>query len=298
METETPTTLPASSRSSPLKRLLIIALLFFVIGIAAMGWALTQWAPVRNLLIDAPPPAATPAPTITYMPRPSAPGEPDAQLPHNRVAALEQRLEATDEQADAASSDAGRAEGLLIAFAARRAIDRGLPLGYLEGALRQHFGRTQPQSVAAIAAAARQPVTLEGLAESLKTAAPALMGGGPDEGWFDSLSRSLSNLFVIRDAGTTSAAPAERLARAERYIQSGRVDAALAEVTRMPGAGQANGWTDAARRYVSAHQALDRIEEMAIRSTGAPAAEPAALPTAPALTPAPATESTGADASF
>src|SRR6187431_1746543 len=46
-----------------------------------------------------------------------------------RIAEMEQRLARIDVQADAAAGNAARAEGLLIAFAARRAVERGDRLG-------------------------------------------------------------------------------------------------------------------------------------------------------------------------
>src|SRR3546814_8952066 len=53
-----------------------------------------------------------------------------------RLAAAQQRLARLDLQAQAAAGNAARAEGLLIAFASRRAIERGVELGYLADQLR------------------------------------------------------------------------------------------------------------------------------------------------------------------
>src|SRR5690606_13790969 len=47
-----------------------------------------------------------------------------------RVAAMEQRLTRLDLQSQAAAGNAARAEGMLIAFAARRSLERGQPLGF------------------------------------------------------------------------------------------------------------------------------------------------------------------------
>src|SRR3546814_10207214 len=58
-----------------------------------------------------------------------------------RVAELEQRLSRITLQAESASGNASRAEGLLVAFAVRRALDRGLSLGYLDAQLRLRFDR-------------------------------------------------------------------------------------------------------------------------------------------------------------
>jgi hypothetical protein len=47
-------------------------------------------------------------------------------------------------------------------------------------------------------------------------------------------------------------------------LDDGRVDAARAEVARLPGANDAGAWMSAARRWVLTHQALDVIETAAI----------------------------------
>ena len=49
-----------------------------------------------------------------------------------------------------AEGSAGRADALLVAFAARRAIDRGVALGYLETLLVDRFGSRHPRAVATI----------------------------------------------------------------------------------------------------------------------------------------------------
>ena len=78
-----------------------------------------------------------------------------------------------DTQSRAAVGNADRAEGLLVAFAARRALDRGVALGFLEALLRQRFGDSQPQAVGMIITAAREPVTLQELQDGLLQVRPA-----------------------------------------------------------------------------------------------------------------------------
>src|SRR3546814_3188813 len=85
-----------------------------------------------------------------------------------RVGELETRLSRITLQAASASGNATRAEGLLIAFAARRALDRGLSLGYLEAQLRLRFGDDQPNAVKTIIDTARDPITLEPLRSELE----------------------------------------------------------------------------------------------------------------------------------
>ena len=57
---------------------------------------------------------------------------------------------------------------MLVAFAARRAIDRGVALGYLEPLLVQRFGRQNQAAVATIVTASRNPVSLDALIADLK----------------------------------------------------------------------------------------------------------------------------------
>src|SRR5207253_1324775 len=117
-------------------------------------------AGARALGIAAPPPAAEPAPPpapaaqpaspMAAVPIPGAapqPADPDLS---RRIAALEQRIGSVDTQSRAAVGNADRAEGLLVAFAARRALDRGVALGFLETMLQQRFGQNQPNAVGRI----------------------------------------------------------------------------------------------------------------------------------------------------
>jgi hypothetical protein len=180
-----------------------------------------------------------------------------------------------------ASGNATRAEGLLVAFAARRALDRGLGLGYIEGQLRQRFGATQPRAVATIVQASRNPVTAEDLRLGLSSIGSELMSGGDSDGWLDSFRRELASLVVIHKEGSLSSRPSDRLSRARHLLEGGQVEAALAEVKRLPGAARADRWIDAAQRYVDARRALDVIETAAILGQGGPA-----IPTVGATTPA------------
>jgi hypothetical protein len=90
-----------------------------------------------------------------------------------RVAELEQRLSRITLEAESASGNASRAEGLLVAFAVRRALDRGLSLGYLDAQLRLRFGDDQPNAVKTIIDTSREPVTLEQLRAETRHAGAA-----------------------------------------------------------------------------------------------------------------------------
>ena len=99
-----------------------------------------------------------------------------------------------------------------------------------------------------------------------------------------SLRQELGSLVVLRRADTPSPRPADRLARARRLLEGGQVEAARAEVLRMPGARNAGNWLSAAGRYVSARQALDRIETTALSMPAPTPVAPAPQSTAPAVT--------------
>lgn len=181
-----------------------------------------------------------------------------------RLAAAEQRIAKLDLQAQAAAGNAARAEGLLIAFATRRALERGAPLGYLEEQLRLRFGDAKPNSVQTIVDFSRNPVTLDVLIARLQGLAPALKDDS-NEPFFTRFRRELSNLVVIRRETTPSPQPQKRLERARFFLESGRVDKAIGEVQQLPGADAAKGWIALAKRYERAQQALDLIETSAVR---------------------------------
>ncbi len=265
-------------------RVLIITGIAFLGGLIAMGWFLVNYGGSLGILAveQREPPSNQSTAAVAALERqldaaePGAPGAPVGEAPltadieadrvtlARRVAQLEQRITRLDNRSSSAVGNADRAEGLLVAFAARRALDRGVALGYIEGLLRERFGRSAPEAVARIIAASQQPVTLDGLQSQLNALEPALAGRAPDESWWDTASRELSELFVLRQQGTPSPAPRERLQRARSKLSVGQVDTALAEVLRLPGREAAAQWITSARRYVAARNALDRIETIAL----------------------------------
>ncbi len=181
-----------------------------------------------------------------------------------RLTALQQRLAELNQQTLAASDQATRAEALLVAFAARRAIERGQPLGALETPLRMRFGDSQPTAVDRILAAAQKPVTIGGLTEEFARLEPRLVTGPASEGTWDWLSRQIGAMFVIRHDDTPSPAPESRLARARTALAGERVDLAVAEVEHMPGKDAATDWLAHARDWEATEHALDQIESAAL----------------------------------
>lgn len=276
IDTPSPAVEAVPARGPSFRLLAIAALLLLLIGIVGGGWAVNRWltatdtAPAANVIA---PPAvrdmADPVRIADAVPK----GAPLVVAPVDganalaaRVAELEQRLSRITLEAESASGNASRSEGLLVAFAVRRALDRGLSLGYLDAQLRLRFGDDQPNAVKTIIETSRDPVTLEQLRAELDTLAPQLVGrGGDDSGsLWTGFRRELSELFVVRAAGTQSPRASERLDRARRYLGAGQADLAIAEVEALPGAAAANDWLIDARRYHEARRALDLIETAAI----------------------------------
>ena len=286
---------PDSARRRAWMLYLLMPALFFLLGIAATGWLLTRWdAGARMIGIvpePAPPAAAAPParPAAKPVPAVSAEGASEPQRimvdPEitRRVSEVERRVALIDTQSRVAVGNADRAEGLLVAFAARRALDRGVALGFLEALLRQRFGETQPQAVGTIITAARQPVTLQELQDELQQVGPQLIGAGPDQSWWDALRAELGSLVTVRRKGSPSPEPSERLRRATRRLEAGQVDVALAEILRLPAREAARDWVVKARRYVAARRALDTIETAALLEPRS-----ATAMTAPAPVPGPA----------
>jgi len=291
----------APARRGSWFRPLIIPGVAFLLGLGAMGYILAHWdAAARAVGIQAPPAPVAQAAPPPPAPAPAAPAattaslEPAGDEPERilidpevgrRVSALEQRIALLDTQSRAAVGNADRAEGLLVAFAARRALDRGVGLGFLEALLRQRFGASQPRAVGMILLAARNPVTLQELQLGLREAGPRLVGTPPDAGWWDSFQAELGSLITVRRRDTPSPEPEERLRRATQRLDAGQVEVALAEVSRIPGRAVAADWIRKARLYVAAREALDTIETAALLEPRGPAPAPAPVPTAGAGAP-------------
>ena len=155
---------------------------------------------------------------------------------------------------------------LVIAFAARRAVERGVALGYLEPLLVERFGAAHQRAVATIVTAAQAPVTQAQLIEDYEKLGPLLRGKGPDESWWTGVRRELGSLVAIRRNDVPSPRPAARYDRALSHLEAGEVDSALAETMRLPGAArpEAQGWITQARRLIAARRALDEIESGAL----------------------------------
>ena len=255
-------------RKSRWGMMLLALLLAFVGGGGAVGWlASHQGLGVGELIgtshYHAPGnpganPGANMAPIGSLPPGTSPLATNEAAL-ETRIIALEQRLARIDLQANAEEANTARAEALLVAFATRRATTRGAPLGYLEDQLKLRFGDALPGAVATVTAAQKAPVTLDQLSARLQAMAPALTAPAAASGW-----SQLSNLFVLRRASAPAPAPTARIDHAEMALREGRIDDAIADVSRLPGGADAGAWIASAHRYAQVQQALDLLETTAL----------------------------------
>lgn len=240
---------------------LLIALTLIIVGAAAAVWGLSRYDRAAQILGVA---TVKPVPVPQAVLTPVATSPAGTPVADERVAQLEARLARVERSTQRAEGSVGRADALVVAFAARRAIDRGVALGFLENLLLDRFGAHRPQAVATIISASRNPVRLDQLRAEFEQLGPELRGRGPDDGWLAGLRREFGSLVEIRRAATPSTQPDARYARAADRLAAGDVDAAIAEAMRLPGAQRATGWVTKARRYVAAHRALDEIESSAL----------------------------------
>ena len=280
---EAPLAAPAPRRT--VRRLLVallvalLLLLLFAGGAVFVAWRIPALQvriaelvgldrpPARKVLTSPTysPPLPLPVTGTTPLPAKSA-AQPAAALPAAdvRLAELEKRLARLDIQAEAASGNAARAEGLLIAYAARRTLDRGAPLGYLEDQLRLRFADAQPNAVQMLIAAATSPVTLDTLYAQLEAIAPQLAGAPANEDNWARVKREVGGLFIIRQQSGASVRPEDRITEAKLMLAAGKTGEAIAEIERLPGASAALPWITSARRYDTVQRALDLIETTAM----------------------------------
>jgi len=248
---------------------LLIGLVLIIVGAGAAAWSLAHYPKAARVLGIAP--AAQPQAVLT--PKPvvvnAGAGQAAADQPNDpedaaKITTLEQRVGRVENATQRAEGFAGRADALVVAFAARWAIDRGVALGYLENLLVDRFGAQHPAAVATIITSSHQPVRLNDLSAEYETLGPDLRQGGPQDSWWTNFRRELGGLVAIHPADRPSANPDARYRRAAQRLAAGEVDQALSETMRLPGASRAGDWVGKARRYVAAHRALDEIESAAL----------------------------------
>ena len=277
-----PTVYPATVDATPRSawRLTTVALvLTLLIGGVGGGWlAMTIFggaavAPAAEPSAVAATPkaliAAQPTPAVQQLVAPPLTAAESGAIAA-RLGLLEERLSRINLAAESASGNAARAEALLVAFAARRAVERGFPLGSMEAQLRLRFGESQPNAVDSILSASANPLTADQLKQKLDDLRSVLTVDS-GAGWLTQIGTSLRSLIVVRSAEEPSSRPNRRFERATHAIDNGRVDEAIIEVEAMPGHADplAAAWLTEARRFNDARRALDLIETAAILEPGA-----------------------------
>lgn len=255
-------------RSSSWVSTLAWVILLILVGAGLAVWGLSRWdAGARFLGIGHEPPAVVAQPAA-QLAAPAPVASADSTATAERIAALEARVRNVESATQRTAGSVGRADALLVAFASRRAIDRGVQLGYLESLLAERFGAENPRAVATIITASHSPVTLDQLTSDYAQLEGELRRGPPDEGLWQGIKRELGSIVSVRRANMPSPKPEARYDRALARLDQGQVDVALAETMRLPGASRASAWVDKARRYVAAHRALDEIESSALLTGG------------------------------
>lgn len=269
MTSDEPIGLEPARVASPLAIPLLIGLIAFVAGVA-LTLAIVFFGGGTTAKLAAPVPG--PAPSQPRAQVVQVPAGTDISTLYAREQALaarldqlDQRLRDVDSGARNAAGHATQAERLLIVAAVRRSIERGQALGPLELQLRQRFGEGQPDAVGTIVQAAGQPLTLEDLRLALDTLGPRLLAA-PGESWWGGARRLIGDLVVLRRADSPSPRAIDRLKRAQRMLDEGQVEAALAEVIHLPGADNGQSWVTAARRYIAARAALREVELAAMET--------------------------------
>jgi len=248
-------------RSLGVSSWLLLTLVLLLAGAAAAVWTLSRHQGVARFFGVAPQPTAS-APLTLQPPQSSVPSQ--AADSAERIADAEARLARLENATRQAAGSAGRADALLIAFAARRAVDRGVALGYLEPLLVDRFGETHRSAVATIITGSRSPISLDQLSAEFEALAPVLQGGGPEEGFWSGLKREMGSLISIRRGDRPNPRPSATYDRARERLVAGQVDRALAEAMRLPGITRAQPWVNKARNYVAVQRALDEVESAAL----------------------------------
>lgn len=251
----------------------MVALVLIIAGAGAAVWGLAHYQPAARFLGVVPaqqPVMLTPKPVVMNPQAGSAPvpqTQAHEQVQGRQIASIQTRLNAVENATARAEGSAGRADALVVAFAARRAIDRGVALGYLESLLVDRFGDQHRAAVATIITASREPVRLDDLVAEYDLLGPDLRSGGVDDSWWTNVKRELGSLVEVHSMDRPASNAAARYDFARQRLAAGNVDKALVETMRLPGASRAGDWIGKARRYIAAHRALDEIESAALLPT-------------------------------
>lgn len=272
---------PTPSGGIKFRTIIILLLIAFVGGTVAAGWTITKYDLFQTgndnvaIVVDRDTIAkVNETETASALPRNQSSESSqniesqndiiNDKLINERVDSLDDRLSRINVQAQQASGNADRTESMLIAFSARRAIDSGSALGYVENELRLKFENSNPDDVRAIIDAGNNPVRLATLQNQLDIATEILLSPSSDASTWDIIKKELGELFIIRKAGSQPPQADRRLARIKTALANRDVKTAILEMEQMPGADNARDWIALAKRYLRVQQALDAVEKTAI----------------------------------
>lgn len=302
-----PAALPLAPQRRSVRGQFALALIAFLLGAALVVWAI-RYGYLDDLIgsVRAPSPAESGQASVRTdgLVGSNALRDDRASLDavstvEARMAMLEDRFSRLNLQASAASGHAAKAENLLIAFAARRMIERGEPLRYLAGQLQLRFANSQPRAVRTIIEFAKSPVTVDALSARLEALAPDLAGKPREENVWQTGWRHVSDLFTVRREVSQVVSPQARIERARVMLRAGRISQAITEVERLPGAKAATTWIADAQRYADVQQALDLIETTVMiepsRLSGAERVAPVEAAATPEAMPSPSPSPTEAE---
>ncbi len=280
-----PDAAPPAKTGLKFRHIALLLFFAFVGGVGLMGWLGWQYGLIDSGIFvgKLSKPATTavaqslPKPVLVPV-SPAAPSTVPGAVAD--VQGLQNRLSEISQDAQAASGNANRAETMMIAFAARRAIESGTPLGAIEGQLQQRFGLQAPNAVNRILAASAQPVTVSALQTEFAGLGDRLLLADADQGLWSNIQREMSTLFVVRRGAPTPNSPAMRMQRARQLVSNGDIAGAIDQIAPLPGATRAQAWLVKARNYVATHQALDVLERTALASVTVEATPGLAAPVA------------------
>ena len=196
---------------------LLLALVLIIAGAAAATWGLAHSQAAARFLGILPvqhPVMLTPKPVVMNsqaQPGPPVPPQAQGEIQDARLADLENRVARVESATAHAEGSAGRADALVIAFAARRAVDREVALGYLENLLVDRFGEQHRAAVAQVITGSHQPVRLADLVAEYDASGPELRRGGPQDSWWTNFRRELGSLVEIHSAQHPATNPEARL---------------------------------------------------------------------------------------
>lgn len=180
----------------------------------------------------------------------------------SQVGALGVRVEGA---VTGAAQDAQTAQSVMLAAAARRAIETGQALGPLEPPLRARFGQSYPGPVEALVATSARPVTLTRLQQDFGRIEGALASDpAAASDWWASVKSAIDSIASVRRAGEAHVDPAAQTALAAQRLANGDVAGAAAILARLPPSPAATGWLADARRYRAAQAAIAQIEAAAL----------------------------------